>query len=71
MTLLIEQKTAKLIDLIEELRRDLPNVKDPHDSSAVFMQQAMSPTGLLAALNEEVTSLDRSISTSAATPATR
>lgn len=25
--LLTEQKTAKLIDLLEELRRDLPNVK--------------------------------------------
>ena len=52
VTLLIEQKTAKLIDLLEELRRDLPNVKDRHDSSAAVMQQAMNPELVLAALDE-------------------
>ena len=30
VTLLTEQKAAKLIDLLEELRRDLPNVKNRH-----------------------------------------
>ena len=30
VTLLAEQKAAKLIDLLEELRRDLPNVKNRH-----------------------------------------
>ena len=70
VTLLIEQKTAKLIDLIEELRRDLPNVKNRHDSSADVMQQAMSPEGVLAALDEEVTSPDGSISASTAVRAT-
>ena len=69
VTLLIEQKTAKLIDLIEELRRDLPNVKNRHDSGAAPMQQAMSPEGVLAALDEEVTSPDGSISASTAVPA--
>jgi uncharacterized membrane protein len=69
VTLLIEQKTAKLIDLIEELRRDLPNVKNRHDSGAAVMQQAMSPEGVLAALDEEVTSPDGSISASTALPA--
>ncbi len=64
--LLIEQKTAKLIDLMEELRRDLPNVKDRHDLGAAAMQQAMSPQGVLAALDEEVTSPDGSISASTA-----
>jgi uncharacterized membrane protein len=69
VTLLIEQKTAKLIDLIEELRRDLPSVKDRHDSGAVVMQQAMSPEGVLAALDEVVTSPDGSTSTAVtATP---
>jgi uncharacterized membrane protein len=67
ITLLIEQKTAKLIDLVEELRRDLPNVKDRHDSNAVVMQHAMSPEKVLAALDEEVISLDGSVSTSTAT----
>ena len=70
VTLLIEQKTAKLIDLMEELRRDLPNVKNRHDSGAVVLQQAMSPERVLAALDEEVTSPDGSISVStAAAPA--
>lgn len=70
VTLLIEQKTAKLIDLMEELRRDLPNVKNRHDSGAVVMQQAMSPEGVLAALDEKVTSPDGSTSTSTAVSAT-
>ena len=52
VTLLTEQKAAKLIDLLEELRRDLPNVKDRHDSSAAVMQQAMNPELVLAALDE-------------------
>ena len=69
VTLLIEQKTAKLIDLIEELRRDLPNVKDRHDLGAAFMQQALSPEAVLAALDEKVTSPDGSISASTAAPA--
>jgi uncharacterized membrane protein len=52
VTLLTEQKAAKLIDLLEELRRDLPNVKNRHDSEAAVMQQAMSPDMVLAALDE-------------------
>jgi uncharacterized membrane protein len=52
VTLLIEQKTAKLIDLMEELRRDLPNVHNRHDADAVNLQQAMNPSLVLAALDE-------------------
>ena len=66
VALLIEQKTAKLIDLVEELRRDLPNVQNRQDSGAVAMQQPISPEGVLAALDEEVTGLDGSISVSTA-----
>lgn len=69
VTLLIEQKVAKLIDLIEELRRDLPNVQNRHDSGAVAMQHPMSPKGVLDALDEEVTSPDGSTSTPTAEPA--
>jgi uncharacterized membrane protein len=54
MTLLIERKTAKIIDLIEELRRDLPNVNDRHDSGAFVMKNAISPEGVLAALDEKI-----------------
>jgi uncharacterized membrane protein len=52
VTLLTEQKAAKLIDLLEELRRDLPNVKNRHDSAAVALQQSMNPDRVLAALDE-------------------
>lgn len=62
VALLTEQKSAKLIDLIEELRRDLPNVKNRHDSGAAVLQQAMSPEAVLAALDEQVTAPDGSTS---------
>jgi uncharacterized membrane protein len=52
VTLLTEQKTAKLIDLLEELRRDLPNVKDRHDPEAASLQQSMNPELVRAALDE-------------------
>ena len=71
VTLLIEQKTAKLIDLMEELRRDLPNVRNRHDPHADVLQQPMHPQGVLAALDEELISPDGSISASTAAPADR
>src|SRR5450756_676598 len=52
VTLLTEQKAAKLIDLLEELRRDLPNVRNRHDPEAAALQQSMSPDLVLAALHE-------------------
>lgn len=52
VTLLTEQKAAKLIDLLEELRRDLPNVKDRHDPEAASLKQSMNPDLVLAALDE-------------------
>ena len=52
VTLLTEQKAAKLIDLLEELRRDLPNVGNRHDPEAAALQQSMNPDLVLAALDE-------------------
>ncbi len=52
VNLLTEQKVAKLIDMLEELRHDLPNVADRHDSDAIAMKQSMSPDLVLAALDE-------------------
>ncbi len=52
VTLLTEQKAAKLIDLLEELRRDLPDVKNRHDPEAAALQQSMNPDRVLAALDE-------------------
>jgi uncharacterized membrane protein len=54
VTLLTEQKTAKLIDLLEELRRDLPNVRDRHDPEAEALQQSMNADAVLAALDEPI-----------------
>ena len=54
VTLLTEQKVAKLIDLLEELRRDLPNVPDRHDPEAAVLQKSMNPGLVLAALDERV-----------------
>lgn len=56
--LLTEQKAAKLIDLLEELRRDLPNVKNRHDSEAATLQQSMSPDLVLATLNDSKSTED-------------
>ncbi len=52
VNLLTEQKTTKLIDLLEELRRDLPMVKDRPDPEAAAMQQRTDPHQVLAALDE-------------------
>jgi len=52
VTLLTEQKAAKLIDLIEELRRDLPNVRNRDDPEAAALQKSMNPDLVLAALDE-------------------
>jgi len=52
VTLLIEQKTAKLIDLVEELRRDLPDVPNRHDPRATSLLQPMSPERVVEALDE-------------------
>ena len=59
VTLLTEQKAAKLIDLLEELRRDLPNVKDRHDPEVAALQQSMNPDLVLAALAERGNRDDR------------
>jgi len=54
VTLLTEQKAAKLIDLLEELRRDLPNVENRLDPHAEALQQSMNPDLVLAALDEDI-----------------
>lgn len=59
VNLLTEQKAAKLIDLLEELRRDLPNVRNRHDSKAAALQQSMNPDLVLAALDERSAQDDR------------
>jgi len=50
VNLLAEHKVAKLIALVEELRRDLPMVRDRVDREADSMQEAVDPAAMLAAL---------------------
>lgn len=52
VNLLTEQKTTKLIQLVEELRRDLPMVKNRHDPEAEALKQPTNPHQVLAALDE-------------------
>ena len=52
VNLITEQKTTKLINLIEELRRDLPMVKDRDDPEAVALQQSIDPDQVLSMLHE-------------------
>lgn len=52
LMLLTEQKAAKVIDLLEELRRDMPDVKNRHDSEAATLQQSMNPDLVLSTLDE-------------------
>jgi uncharacterized membrane protein len=48
--LLTEQKIAKLISLVEELRTDLPNVHNRDDDEAEVMKQATDPHAVLGVL---------------------
>mgnify|MGYP000479077733 CR=1 FL=1 len=52
VTLLTEQKAAKLIELIEELRRDLPNVRNRLDTGATELKQPVNPELVRATLAE-------------------
>jgi uncharacterized membrane protein len=50
VNLLTEQKVSKLIHLLEELRRDLPMVKDRHDPQANALQERADTGKVLSAL---------------------
>jgi uncharacterized membrane protein len=52
VNLLTEQKVTTVIRLLEELRRDLPMVKDRHDAEANALQQRTDTAQVLAALTE-------------------
>ena len=50
VNLLAEHKVAKLIALVEELRRDLPMVRNRIDREADAMQEAVDPDAMIEAL---------------------
>lgn len=54
INLLTEQKIAKLIKLVEELRTDLPGVRDRYDWEAATMQQATDPQIVLDILQDNL-----------------
>jgi uncharacterized membrane protein len=63
LSLLSEQKITKLIALVEELRRDLPNLHNRTDPEAEAMQEAANPhqvlTVLQETLNQELNEIQR------------
>ena len=52
ITLLTERKVSKVIELLEELRRDLPAVTNRLDTEAQVMQEPIDPHTALTALNQ-------------------
>ena len=70
LNLTTEQKVAKIINLIEELRRDLPMVRNRYDAQAASFAQKTDALQVLSAI-EEVGLIDdpsESASQSGATP---
>ncbi len=54
VNLLAEQKVAKVIALLEELRRDLPNVVNRRDSVAEKMQEPVDPAAMASAIEQSL-----------------
>ena len=54
VSLLIDQKAAKIIELLEEMRRDLPNVRNRVDEQAEELQVAVDPNLVAAAIAERL-----------------
>jgi uncharacterized membrane protein len=52
LAMLSEQKAAKLIELMEELRRDMPNVRNRSDAEAATFARPADPEAVLEALKE-------------------
>lgn len=52
INLLAERKIAKIIALVEELRRDMPTVKDRVDRVAEVMKEPVDPHAVLSALEQ-------------------
>ena len=59
VNLLTEQKTTKLINLMEELRRDLPMVRNRDDPEAAALQQPTDAGQVLAELDERREAVSR------------
>lgn len=54
VSLLVEHKVSKVIELLEELRRDIPSVENRHDPQAEAMKENIDPHAVIASLNESL-----------------
>lgn len=54
LNLLSEQKIAKIIELVEELRTDLPQVKERSDSEAQVMREPVDPLEVVDVLQKNL-----------------
>lgn len=52
LNLLIEQKTTKIIDLLEQIRRDSPDLENRYDPEVEALQASVDPHEVLATLND-------------------
>jgi uncharacterized membrane protein len=52
LSILAEQKSAKIIGLLEELRRDAPNISDRADEDADALSKPADPNAVLDALKD-------------------
>ena len=52
LAILVDQKSAKTIQLLEEFRRDSPDVRDRHDAEAHVMSTPADPTSVFEAIKE-------------------
>ncbi len=64
MSLLTEQRTAKIIDLLEELRRDMPSVHNRVDAEAEALTKVIDPQEVLTAFEAKI---EETLATGAAT----
>jgi uncharacterized membrane protein len=54
MSMLTEQRTAKIIDLLEELRRDMPSVHNRVDLEAEALTRTVDPHDVLATFESKL-----------------
>jgi len=58
VNLVVEHKVSKLIALVEELRRDMPTVKNRYDEEAEAMSESVDPQAVFLALDETLAEIN-------------
>ncbi len=54
VSLLVERKVSKVIDLLEELRRDAPTIENRHDPQAEAMKENVDPHAIITSFNQSL-----------------